>query len=135
MPRKEYLTNFTIDDIILIDEKIIDIDIINNPSNKITQIEYSKNIDSSSAVEYTGNNLVIDNKTFCIFTFDIMQNLITSDGYTVYDQKKFLLKGNYELEESHNWKKNCHWLHCNPDFAHCCQCDELFWSGISSHKR
>lgn len=99
MPRKEYLTNFTIDDIILINENIIDTDILNNASNKITHIEYPKDIDSSSIIEYTGNNININNKTFCIFIFDIMQNLITSDGYTVFDQKKFLLKGNYELEE------------------------------------
>jgi len=99
MPRVEYFTNFIIDDIILIDESVIDTNIINNASNKITHIEYPRTIDSSSNIEYTGNDIVINNKTLLIFTFDIMKNLISSNGYTVYDQTKFLMTSNYILEE------------------------------------
>lgn len=98
-PRVEYFINPVIDDIILIDENVVNTDIINNVSNKITHIEYPRNIDSSSNIEYTGNNININNKTFCIFTFDIMKNIVSSNGYTVHDQVKFLMKDNYILEE------------------------------------
>lgn len=98
-PRKEYLTNFNISDIILINENIIDTSIINNPNNKITHIEYSKSIDTSSSLEYSSNNITINNKTFCIFVFDIIKDISTSNGYTIYDQKKYLMKGDYSLEE------------------------------------
>jgi hypothetical protein len=99
MPRVEYFTNFTIDDIILIDESIIDVDAVDAVSNKITHIEYSRTIDSSSVIEYTGNDIIINNETMCIFTFDIMKNLISSDGYNVHDQTKFLMASNFTLEE------------------------------------
>lgn len=98
-PRKEYFTNFNIKDIILINENSINSSIINNPNDKITQIEYPKFIDNTSLLEYTSNDVSINNKTFCIFTFDILKNISTSDGYTIYDQKKYLMKSDYSLEE------------------------------------
>lgn len=103
-PKSNYITNFLVDDIILIDDNIVKN--INNEndkkyiSNKVTHQEFPNIIDESSDAIYHGNNITTsDNPTFCIFTFDIIKNINDLTKTEIYDQVRFLMRSDYTQEE------------------------------------